>query len=47
VAKDAFQGVETAPDAVTFRNVRINEGGQDGSWTITSIIADFEWDEIV
>lgn len=41
---NAFQGQST-PSAVWFRNVRINEIGNDGSWYQTNVLADFEYDE--
>ena len=46
VAVDAFEGKSTAPDAVTFSNVRSNEIGQSGDWFQTNVIAEFEYDEI-
>ncbi len=46
VAKDAFEGVVTAPGGVIFRRVRINEIGPDGAWFQTNVLADFEYDEV-
>lgn len=46
IALDAFEGVETAPDQVIFRNARIQEAGNDGAWFLTNVIADFEYDEV-
>lgn len=46
VALDAFEGQSTSPDGVLFRNVRVNEEGQEGPWFKTSVFADFEYDEI-
>jgi len=46
VANDAFEGEETSPDEVIFRNVRVNEIGQSGDWFQTDVLADFEWDQV-
>jgi hypothetical protein len=46
VALDAFEGNNTAPTEVHFRNVRMNEVGEDGPWFQTNVIADFDYDEI-
>lgn len=46
IALDAFEGIETAPDQVIFRNARIQEEGNDGAWFLTNVIADFEYDEV-
>lgn len=44
VAMDAFQGRSTA-GGVWFRNVTLNEIGQDGDWFQANIIAEFEYTE--
>lgn len=46
IVKRAFEGVTTSPGRVMFRNVRVNEVGQDGQWFQTNVIADFEYDEV-
>lgn len=46
VALDAFEGNSTAPDEVHFRNVRVNEEGENGNWFQTNVLADFDYDEI-
>ncbi len=46
VAIDAFEGDETSPDGVWFRNVRLNEIGQSGSWLQTNVLVDFTYDRI-
>lgn len=46
VAKNAFEGVTTSPGRVIFRNVRVNEVGQDKEWFQVNVLADFEYDEI-
>ena len=46
IANNAFEGVTTSPGRVIFRNVRINEVGQDGQWFQTNVLADFEYDEV-
>lgn len=46
VALDAFEGVETAPDQVIFRNARLQEEGTDGAWFLTNVISEFEYDEV-
>lgn len=46
VALDAFEGSSTAPDEIHFRNVRVNEVGEDGPWFQVNVIADFDYDEI-
>jgi len=46
VAKNAFEGEVTSPGRVIFRNVRLNEVGQDDQWFQTNVLADFEYDEI-
>ena len=43
--QDAYEGV-TSPGGVIFRNVRVNEIGQSGSFYQTNVSADFEYDEI-
>ena len=44
VAADAFQGKST-PGGVWFRNVRLNEVGQDGEFFQVNVLADFTYDE--
>ena len=44
VARNAFEGQSTAPDAVEFRNVRVSEQGADGRWDRVDVTADFEYD---
>lgn len=44
VAVDAFQGQATTGGA-WFRNVRLNEVGQDGKWFQNNVLADFEYTE--
>jgi len=44
VANNIFEGAATGLDDVWFRNVRIREGGKDGIYAITNVIADFEYD---
>lgn len=46
VALDAFEGSNTAPDEIHFRNARINEVGEDGPWFQTNVLVDFDYDEI-
>lgn len=46
IALDAFEGIETAPDEVIFRNVRLQEVGNDGAWFLSNVMADFEYDEV-
>ena len=46
VTKNAFEGVTTSPGRVIFRNVRLNEVGQDGQWFQSNVLADFEYDEV-
>ena len=46
IVSEAFEGVTTSPGRVIFRNVRVNEVGQDGQWFQTNVLADFEYDEI-
>lgn len=46
VAVDAFHGKATSGGA-WFRNVRLNEVGQDGKWFQTNVLADFEYNEEV
>ena len=46
IAKFAFEGVATSPGRVLFRNVRIQEVGQDGAWFQSNVLADFEYDEV-
>lgn len=46
ITSEAFEGVTTSPGRVIFRNVRVNEVGQDGQWFQTNVLADFEYDEI-
>jgi hypothetical protein len=46
IAKGAFEGVTTSPGRIMFRNVRINEVGQDGQWFQVNVLADFEYDEV-
>lgn len=47
VALDAFEGKETGGgDTVEFRNVRMEEIGQNGNWHQTNVIAEFEYDEV-
>lgn len=46
VAADAFQGKAT-PGGVWFRNVRLNEIGQDGEFFQVNILADFSYCEVI
>lgn len=46
ITKNAFEGAVTSPGRVIFRNVRVNEVGQDGQWFQTNVLADFEYDEV-
>jgi len=46
VVSDAFQGQQTA-GGVWFRNVRVNEIGQDGEWFQTNVLIDFEYNEVI
>lgn len=45
IVRDAYEGQRTAGGA-WFKNVRINEIGEDGRWFQTNVIAEFEYDEI-
>ena len=45
IAKNAYEGKHTA-SSVWFRNVRINEVGEEGVWFRTDVIADFTYDEV-
>lgn len=46
VVKRAFRGVNTGPDAITFRNTRVVDVGRDGSYLQTNVISEFDYDEI-
>jgi hypothetical protein len=46
VALDAFEGNTTASGEIWFRNARLSEIGQDGDWHISTVMVDFEYDEI-
>jgi hypothetical protein len=46
VALDAFEGQNTAPDEIHFRNTRVNEIGQDGPWFQINVISEFDYDEL-
>jgi hypothetical protein len=46
VAVDAFQG-KSSPGGVWFRNVRMNEIGNDDKWFQTNILAEFQYDEVI
>ena len=46
IAMRAFEGEVTSPGRVIFRQVRLNEVGQDGQWFQTNVLADFEYDNI-
>ena len=46
IAKNAFEGEVTSPGRVIFRDVRINEVGQDEQWFQTNVLAKFEYDEV-
>lgn len=45
IIRGAFEGYST-PSGVWFRNPRINEVGQDGTWYQVNIFVDFLYDEI-
>lgn len=47
VALAAFEGQNTGDDKIEFRNVRVNEIGQDGPWFQVNVIAEFTYDKIV
>ena len=42
---DTFEGTDT-PEGVWFRNVTLNEVGNDGQWFQVNVTADFEYDDI-
>lgn len=44
VVSDAFEGIST-PGGVWFRNVRLNEVGQDGEFYQLNVIANFRYTE--
>ncbi len=44
VIVDAFEGKSS--NGIWFRNVSMNEVGQDGHWFQTNVSVDFEYDEI-
>lgn len=44
--KTTFRGKNTGTDAITFRNVRVVEAGQSGSWLQVNVITDFDYDEV-
>jgi hypothetical protein len=46
VVVDAFEGKTSASGSVWFRNVRLIEAGQDGDWHVSTVIADFEYDQV-
>lgn len=46
IAHNAFEGQKTGEDRVFFRNVRINEIGQEGPWFQSNVIVDFDWDTV-
>jgi hypothetical protein len=46
VVKGAFRGVNTNLPGVWFRNSRVIDVGQEGSWLQTNVTAEFEYDEI-
>lgn len=45
VVADAFEGKST-PSGVWFRNARINEIGNDGSWYQVNFVVNFEYSEV-
>jgi hypothetical protein len=45
VAADALEGRETT-SGIWFRNVRLNEVGQDGAWFKSNVLADFIYREV-
>lgn len=46
VVKGAFRGVNTGPDAITFRHVRVIDVGHSGPHLQTNVVAEFDYDEI-
>jgi hypothetical protein len=45
IAERAFQGKETVPGAVWFRNVRTFDVGRSGDWHQTNVVAEFSYQE--
>lgn len=45
IVHDALEG-ETTPGGVIFRDVRATEDGKSGSFSVTTVTADFEYDQI-
>lgn len=45
IARDAFEGRGTA-SGIWFRNARIQEGGQDGTWQQMNVTVEFLYDEL-
>lgn len=46
VVKGAFRGVNTGPDSITFRRVRVIDAGPSGAYLQTNVLAEFDYDEI-
>lgn len=46
VALDAFEGKTSASGSIWFKNVHMSEGGQDGNWHNSQVMAEFEYDEV-
>lgn len=45
IARNAFEGRGTA-SGIWFRNVRIQEIGEDGTWYQMNVLAEFQYDEL-
>lgn len=45
IARDAFEGRGTAT-GIWFRNARIQEVGDDGTWHQHNVVVEFEYDEV-
>jgi hypothetical protein len=46
IVVDALRGKATGADKVIFRNVVATEDPRPGSWAVTIVLADFEYDEL-
>lgn len=45
-ALSIFEGADTGPDRVTFRNVRANEQGERGGRLVVLVLADFDYQRV-
>lgn len=46
VARDAYEAAQSTTLGIEYRNARIEDLGEDGTWYQSNVLVDFEYDEV-